>query len=228
MALPQLIKEQVSDSTPDEGSDQRQNPGYHRVVRHLCGSLCLSEAEAQHILSELARSILIGCDLHGSVRIPRFGQFIISDNQFKFSQTAITRSYAQSLTARTQSKIFTSTALTKTPHVVNHQNLLSDSLINYIQLDYPKELDWPAPTGKIYTFAEVKTALLKIKQLNDDYLNVFICRLVSSRRRDTVAHQFHQSEATIKRRFDAVTSSILLMLLHPDLITDRITLLYRN
>lgn len=206
-----------------------KNRGFKRLVLHLRQSLCLSEAEAQRILSELTRAILLSCELEGSVRIPRFGKFDFVDQELVFVGALIAREYARAAYIRDEYRDYQAEAsLKKEKVLVNHQDPIKDSLIKYLKLDYSSHLDWTTPLGEVYTFDQVKKAIDVIREINDDYLVIFVSRVFSTRRRDTVATSFLHSEATIKRKFDAVTSAILWMLIHPQLPGTQLNKLFRN
>jgi hypothetical protein len=222
--LSQIIKEDFKDALKPASRDA---DGFNRTIRHLCGTLCLSEAESQHLLGELTKAILIACELDGSVRIPRFGRFTFENNNFVFSPAIVARDFAKSA-VNDKAQVYGVAEDYKIKRVVNHQDTVKDSLLDYLKNSYPTESDWETPLGKLYKFEEVKEALLKVKSLNDDYSDIFWVRILSSRRRDTVANNFLHSEATIKRRFDTVVCYILLLLIHPNLVTDQVRKLYRS
>lgn len=206
-----------------------KNKGFKRLIRHLRQSLCLSEAEAQRILSELTRAILLACEFEGSVRIPRFGKFDFVNEELVFLGALVAREYAKTAYLRGEPEdTYTEDPGKRKKVLVNHQDPIKESLIKYLKLDYSSHLDWVTPLGDVYTFEEVKKAIDVIREINDDYLVIFVSRVFSTRRRDTVATTFLHSEATIKRKFDAVTSAILWMLIHPQLPGTQLSKLFRN
>lgn len=206
-----------------------KNKGFKRLILHLRQSLCLSEAEAQRILSEISKAILLCCELEGSVRIPRFGKFDFIDQELVFAGALIAREYARAAYLRDEHKESDNKDIPKEQRVsVNHQDPIKESLIKYLKLDYASHLDWVTPLGDVYTFEQVKRAIDVIRGINDDYLVIFVSRVFSTRRRDTVATEFLHSEATVKRKFDAVTSAILWMLIHPQLPSTQLSKLFRN
>jgi hypothetical protein len=216
------------DKAPTVAATSDKNKGFKRLILHLRQSLCLSEAEAQRILSEISKAILLSCELEGSVRIPRFGKFNFVEQELVFVGALIAREYARAAYLRDEHEDCAEDIPKEQKVLVNHQDPIKDSLIKYLKLDYSSHLDWVTPLGDVYTFEQVKRAIDVIRGINDDYLVIFVSRVFSSRRRDTVATEFLHSEATVKRRFDAVTSAILWMLIHPQLPSTQLSKLFRN
>lgn len=200
--------------------------GFRRVVAHLGGLLTLSEIESQRVLTEFTNAILMGCCLEDCVNIPRFGKFKFDKANLTFVANPIAHRFAATLVDKSRASSFATEP--KPTRVLNHQDPMRDSLVEYLKYNYPSELDWTTPLGKVYTYTQVQEATSKIRKLNDDYYDIFISRLITTRRRDIVANAFLYSEATIKRRCDAVIASILLLLIHPELASDSVARLYRH
>jgi len=200
--------------------------GFERAVSHIGGFLTLSETESRRIFTEISHAILIGCCLEGSVVVPRLGLFWYDRGELQFKTNIFPTQYAADLKIDlTQARFVDRSVIHKSVHQTDPTR---DSICDYLKFDYGSEGDWTSPKGNVYTHAEVKAAITKVKKLNDDYNDIFVARMLATRRRYTIASAFLYSEASIKRRCDAVVASILLLLIHPELTTDSVAKLYRR
>jgi hypothetical protein len=195
---------------------------FDRLVNHLVAYFNLSNAEARRLIAEFSNGILIACVMDGSVSLPHLGEFKLNeDGDLELTSNNFACTYLKNAKVKTPE-------YPKAEHRSSQPDKVRQSLFYYLNNNYSAGQDWEHPGGCTYTYQQVGTALDIIRQTNSDYYDILYARILTKQRRDSIAAIYRYSEATIKRRCDAALSSLLLLLVHPELESTSITQLYQN
>lgn len=110
----------------------------------------------------------------------------------------------------------------------NNPDPVRKAFMDYLKWQFAVSKDWVHPSGTIYTHADIKASLKKYKILNPLNYRALWTRWQSDQSREFIAAHFGFSSSTIRRRWDEAISSILAMLIFPELTPENIRSLYEE
>lgn len=105
----------------------------------------------------------------------------------------------------------------------NSPNIVRNSLLNYLKHEFPYEENWVHPvTQEEFSSALIKQNIEKFKTLNPQGYKALWILFTTSATRTFIAYRMMISTSTLRRIWDNALDSILLMLIYPSLIPDKV------
>jgi hypothetical protein len=196
--------------------------GLKMVFNHLAHHFNTSEPETKRILNELACGLIVALKTHRKVELPKLGKLEIDSND-NLIFTPLDGFYSSLVEDSTPVPPERDVRI----HVDNHRDVVRNSLFHYLRKDFPFELPWQHPNGTIFAYTQIRQQLTVLRHLDDLDYHALYARVLLGRRLDDSSYAFNCSQSALKRRCDLGLSSILTLLLHPELQTETIEKFYR-
>jgi hypothetical protein len=108
----------------------------------------------------------------------------------------------------------------------NRPDPVRKSFLDYLKWGFAQKDSWKHPSGDIYPHDNIKVALEHYKRLNPHNYRALWTRWTSDQSREFIAENFGFSSSSIRRRWDEGISTILVMLVFPELTPENIVYLY--
>lgn len=107
----------------------------------------------------------------------------------------------------------------------NSPNKVRNSLLNYIKHEFPYQQDWTHPvTGEVYTSEVIRQNIERFKDGNPQGYKALWILFTTSATRTFIAYRMLISTSTLRRIWDDAIDTLLLMLIYPNLIPDRVNI----
>lgn len=98
------------------------------------------------------------------------------------------------------------------------QNEVRKSFLEYLKTEFPLEYPWVHPiTKRVWTHTEIKEALLRVKELNNESYKVLWGLWTTGQTTEFLSQRFHLSTSVIKHKWEKAINLTLLLLIYPDL-----------
>lgn len=114
---------------------------------------------------------------------------------------------------------------TALPPKANSPSLIRASFLTYLRSQFPYENDWVHPTSNItYEHGLIKRRLAEYKQIDPTGYRALWYLWSTQGTRNFIAEQLNCSGTTLKRLWDKVIDTFVMMLWYPDLIPEAFAL----
>ena len=110
---------------------------------------------------------------------------------------------------------------------INSPDLIKSSFILYLKDGFPLHYAWEHPTTKeIYEYRYIREKLNVYKKLAPDYYRALWCLIISRGKREAIARDFGYSSSTLKRIWDRAVTTMMFLMLYPELEESYVKVLF--